>query len=94
MHLEPSLKGHKVVWHERVKQENDSGRHDISYDGTPFFINGEVILECQHSTDRHESWRKLQKKREEEVCFSAPCLPVEFRSSSSYNILCILTVSA
>eukprot|EP00795_Rhopilema_esculentum_P011056 gene11056-19914_t len=35
-------KGHKVVWHERAKDENDSGRHSIGYDGTPFFINGEV----------------------------------------------------
>ncbi|XP_065068890.1 calcium-responsive transcription factor-like [Rhopilema esculentum] len=60
-------KGHKVVWHERAKDENDSGRHSIGYDGTPFFINGEVILECQHATERHESWRNLQKKGEDEV---------------------------
>ena len=76
--VEPTLKGHKVIWHERARDSTVEARNKIQNDGTPFFINVVAVYECQHGKEKQTSIKKLEEDGKKQV--------LEIKYFSSRNI--------
>ena len=60
---EPSRKGQRIMWQDfKSKGSEDENtplkHHPIDFDGIPFVSCDELIYDCQHGKDKHESWKK------------------------------------
>ena len=62
-----NLKGRRLLW-EDIKQTN--GPQQLTFDGIPFIIMGETVLDCQHGVDRN---LKLKLKNKTQVLNEQAC---------------------
>ena len=69
---EPMKSGQRIMWQDfkskDCKNENSVLKHcPTDFDGILFVKCGQLIYDCQHGKDKHDSWKKTISKRKQEV---------------------------